>query len=82
MLKVRGTELRQAIYEALVDIAGPDAVPFSQEAQFLEQLDQAAVDDTLVALAANYLDARKVTIYGGTNEVQRNLIGRAALAAF
>jgi len=82
MLKVRGTELRQAIYETLVDIAGPDAVPFSQEAQFLEQLDQAAVDDTLVALAANYLDARKVTIYGGTNEVQRNLIGRAALAAF
>jgi len=29
MLKVRGTELRQAIYETLVDIAGPSAVPFS-----------------------------------------------------
>ena len=35
MLKVRGTELRQAIYELLVDIAGPNAVPFSAEAQFL-----------------------------------------------
>ena len=53
MLKVRGTELRQSIYELLVDIAGPDAVPFSQEAQFLEHLDQAAVDPSLVAVAAN-----------------------------
>lgn len=82
MLKVRGTELRQAIYEALVDIAGPDAVPFSLEAQFLEHLDEAATDASLVALAANCLDSRKFTIYGGTNEVQRNLIARAALDAF
>ena len=82
MLKVRGTELRQAIFETLVDIAGPNAVPFSQEAQFLEHLDQAAVDASLVALAANCLDSRKLTIYGGTNEVQRNMIARAALDAF
>ena len=82
MLKVRGTELRQAIYETLVDIAGPDAVPFSLAAQELEHLDQAAVDESLVALAANCLDSRKVTIYGGSNEVQRNLIARATLDAY
>jgi alkylation response protein AidB-like acyl-CoA dehydrogenase len=82
MLKVRGTELRQAIYEALLDIAGADAVPFSAEAQFLEHLDEAAVDPALAAVAANCLDARKVSIYGGTNEVQRNLIARAALDAY
>jgi len=82
MLKVRGTELRQAIYETLLDIAGPDAVPFSAEAQFLEHLDAAAQDETLVTLAANCLDSRKVTIYGGTNEVQRNLIAKATLDAY
>jgi alkylation response protein AidB-like acyl-CoA dehydrogenase len=82
MLKVRGTELRQAIFETLVDIAGPDAVPFSAEAQFLEHLDAAAQDDTLVSLAANCLDSRKLTIYGGTNEVQRNLIAKATLDAY
>jgi len=82
MLKVRGTELRQAIFEALLDIAGPDAVPFSLDAQNLEHLDEAVTDPTLVALAANCLDARKLTIYGGTNEVQRNLIARATLDAF
>lgn len=82
MLKVRGTELRQAIYETLLDIAGADAVPFSAEAQFLEHLDEASVDPELAAVAANCLDARKVSIYGGTNEVQRNLIARAALDAY
>ena len=82
MLKVRGTELRQAIFEVLLDIAGPDAVPFSLDAQNLEHLDEAVTDPTLVALAANCLDARKLTIYGGTNEVQRNLIARATLDAF
>jgi alkylation response protein AidB-like acyl-CoA dehydrogenase len=82
MLKVRGTELRQAIYETLLDIAGADAVPFSAEAQFLQHLDEAAVDPSLAAVAANCLDARKVSIYGGTNEVQRNLIARAALDAY
>jgi len=82
MLKVRGTELRQAIYETLVDIAGPDAVPFSLDAQQLEHLEDAVVDESLVTLAANCLDSRKVTIYGGTNEVQRNLIARATLDAY
>jgi len=82
MLKVRGTELRQAIYETLLDIAGPHALAFSQEAQFLEHLDQAAVDASMVAVAANCLDSRKVTIYGGTSEVQRNLIARAAIDAY
>ncbi|MDO8772626.1 MAG: acyl-CoA dehydrogenase family protein [Burkholderiaceae bacterium] len=81
ILKVRGTELRQAIYELLVDIAGPQAVPFSIEAQFLEHLDEAVTPAEMVSLAANCLDSRKLTIYGGANEVQRNLIARAALAA-
>jgi len=82
LLKVRGTELRQAIYELLVDIAGPDALPFSAEAQFLEALDgELAAPAELGTLAANCLDARKLSIYGGANEVQRNLIAQAVLAA-
>jgi alkylation response protein AidB-like acyl-CoA dehydrogenase len=81
MLKVRGTELRQAIFESLVDIAGPSAVPFSAEAQFLESVGELAVPAELGTLAANYLDSRKLSLYGGANEVQRNLIAKAFLAA-
>jgi alkylation response protein AidB-like acyl-CoA dehydrogenase len=77
MLKVRGTELRQGIYALLTEIAGPYALPFDEQAL----IDQAGYvgpsPDELIAVAANYFDARKVSIYGGTNEVQRNLISRA-----
>ncbi|MBP0637741.1 MULTISPECIES: acyl-CoA dehydrogenase family protein [unclassified Cupriavidus] len=86
MLKVRGTELRQAIYELLVEIAGPHAVPFDEGALLGEGGDggdgaDAASPPELAALAANYLDARKLSIYGGVNEVQRNLISKAFLSA-
>ena len=80
MLKVRGTELRQAIHELLLDIGGADALPFDPEAQFLAQ-QAAEAGDLLATLAANALDARKLSIYGGSNEVQRNLIAQAVLAA-
>jgi alkylation response protein AidB-like acyl-CoA dehydrogenase len=92
MLKVLGTELRQALYETLLEIGGPDALPFSAEAQFLEAWAGAAgegaegapplpVAAECATLAANALDSRKLSIYGGSNEVQRNLIARAVLAA-
>jgi alkylation response protein AidB-like acyl-CoA dehydrogenase len=94
MLKVLGTELRQALYETLLEIGGPDALPFSAEAQFLEAWAGAAgegaegaegapplpVAAECATLAANALDSRKLSIYGGSNEVQRNLIARAVLA--
>jgi len=80
LLKVRGTELRQAIHELLVDIAGPMALPFSVESQFLGGEPATAAPPELATLAANCLDARKLSIYGGANEVQRNLIAKAVLA--
>ena len=74
MLKVRGTELRQAIYETLVDIAGPMRCRSRWRRSSWNSVDEAATDASLVALAANCLDSRKLSIYGGANEVQRNLI--------
>jgi alkylation response protein AidB-like acyl-CoA dehydrogenase len=83
MLKVRGTELRQAIYETLVEVAGPHAVPFDEAALLdLAGAEAGAITPPeLVAIAANYLDSRKLSIYGGANEVQRNLISKAFLTA-
>ena len=77
MLKVRGTELRQGIYALLTEIAGPFAVPFDEQAMLDVAGYAGPSPDELIAVAANYFDARKVSIYGGTNEVQRNLISRA-----
>ena len=74
MLKVRGTELRQSIYRLMLEVAGPEAAlwPGAHDDDALAELR---------ALAPDYLDARKFSIYGGTNEVQRNLIAKALLAA-
>lgn len=80
VLKVRGTELRQALYELLLEVAGPQAVPFEERAMTLEGSEGFASPPGLASLAANYLDSRKLSIYGGANEVQRNLIARAVLA--
>jgi alkylation response protein AidB-like acyl-CoA dehydrogenase len=77
MLKVRGTELRQAIYALLTEVAGPHGVPFDEVALLDQAGHEPPSPDDLVAVAANYFDARKLSIYGGTNEVQRNLISRA-----
>jgi alkylation response protein AidB-like acyl-CoA dehydrogenase len=81
LLKVRGTELRQAIYETLLDIGGPEALPFDAQAQTLNAAAELPDGAALGSLAANCLDARKLSIYGGSNEVQRNLIAQAQLAA-
>jgi alkylation response protein AidB-like acyl-CoA dehydrogenase len=79
MLKVRGSEIQQDLGRLLMECAGPYAMPYSTDA-----LEEGHGDDTpggiqLAGLAAQYLDLRKVSIYGGTNEVQKNLIARAVV---
>ncbi|WP_302140549.1 acyl-CoA dehydrogenase family protein [Halomonas alkalicola] len=79
MLKVRGTELRQDIFELLYEVAGSAAIPFSEDAMRLEGKDPLIGDDERASLAANFLDSRKLSIYGGTNEVQRNVTAQMLL---
>lgn len=75
MLKVRGTELRQDIYRLMLEVTGPQGMYWPAED---------GEEDSLLAqlhgVATDVLDARKFSIYGGTNEVQRNLIARALFA--
>jgi alkylation response protein AidB-like acyl-CoA dehydrogenase len=72
VLKLRGSQLQQAATELLVDIAGPQSV-----ASF------AGADSDVPGWAQvstlNYLNYRKVSIYGGSNEVQRQIIAGSIL---
>ncbi len=81
VLKVRGTELRQDIYGLLLQLAGPHAIPFVPEALEEGFTDELPSPNDCIGVSANYLDARKLSIYGGSNEVQRNLIAKALLSA-
>ncbi len=72
VLKLRGSELQQAATELLVDIAGPLSL-----ASFADGGSQVP-DQARVSVPA-YLNYRKVSIYGGSNEVQRTIIAGTIL---
>ncbi|KRF35255.1 acyl-CoA dehydrogenase family protein [Nocardioides sp. Soil805] len=72
VLKLKGTELQQAVSELAVDLAGPASIA------------SGADDDSPLAgwarrSAPTYLNLRKASIYGGSNEIQRQIIARTIL---
>ena len=72
VLKLRGSELQQAATELIVDLAGPLSVAsFAGEGS--------DVPDWARAATPHYLNYRKVSIYGGSNEVQRTIIAGSIL---
>lgn len=78
LLKVRGTEIQQAITELLMQAVGPYALPYDAKVLKLgwQQADPVG-PEYAAPLAASYFDARKTSIYGGSNEIQKNIIAKA-----
>ena len=76
VLKLIGTTLAQAITERQLEAAGPLALEFSQQAFELAPYEP---ESSVSTLAGFYLNLRKISIYGGTDEVQRNIIAKMAL---
>ncbi|RKT14168.1 hypothetical protein B0G69_7400 [Paraburkholderia sp. RAU2J] len=79
VLKIRGSEIQQELTELIMECAGPYAVPFVADALDGEWSGETANGELLNALAAHYLDWRKISIYGGSTEVQKNIIAKLAL---
>ena len=79
MLKLQGTEAEQAIQELAVEVAGPYAAADQHEARQMHS-NAAPLSDLFGMMAVpRYLNGRAATIYGGSNEVQRNIIAKAVL---
>lgn len=70
IVKLRGSQLQQRAAELLMDVAGPAG---------LHAMTGDLEDDAPSLALANYLNARKVSIYGGANEIQRNIIAKQVL---
>jgi alkylation response protein AidB-like acyl-CoA dehydrogenase len=82
LLKIRGSEIQQRYTELMMLAAGPFALPLIQEAMEAGwQGDQAFPGGAAhcAPLASNYFNMRKTTIYGGSNEVQRNIVAQTLL---
>ncbi len=78
VLKVKGTELLQATTELAVDVAGPLASPiWAQELAAMNEPDD--LMEAASASTGSYLFLRAASIYGGTNEIQKNILTKAVL---
>jgi alkylation response protein AidB-like acyl-CoA dehydrogenase len=72
VLKLKGTELQQAVSELMVDLAGPASVASGAD-------DGSDLADWTRTVTPTYLNLRKASIYGGSNEIQRQIISRTIL---
>ncbi|MNV90324.1 hypothetical protein D3C71_1846990 [compost metagenome] len=85
LLKIKGSEIQQRYGELMMLAAGPYSLPFIEEAMEAGwQGDQGANalggfpggEVANAPLASTYFNMRKTTIYGGSNEVQRNIVAQ------
>jgi pimeloyl-CoA dehydrogenase large subunit len=77
ILKLKGSEIQQATTELLLEVVGPYALPYEPD---LEGRNEPPVGpDWAAPLAPMYFNWRKASIYGGSNEIQRNIIAKAIL---
>jgi alkylation response protein AidB-like acyl-CoA dehydrogenase len=72
VLKLKGTELQQAVSELMVDLSGTLALASGAG-------EGSDVPDSARVAVPTYLNLRKASIYGGSNEIQRQIIASTIL---
>jgi alkylation response protein AidB-like acyl-CoA dehydrogenase len=81
LLKIRGSESQQRYSELMMLAAGPLSRAFVHEAMDAGWQGDLAFPSSLLPLAGTYFNMRKTTIYGGSNEVQRNIVAQTVLGS-
>ncbi len=79
ILKIKGTEIQQAVTELFVEAAGYYAMPYTPE-RFEPGSNELPIGPEFAAQTGpKYFNMRKTSIYGGSNEIQKNIIAKAVL---
>jgi pimeloyl-CoA dehydrogenase large subunit len=80
ILKIKGSEIQQIITELLLEVVGPYALPDQVAHDESDRWNEPPVGPEWAGpLAPQYFNNRKTTIYGGSNEIQKNIIAKAIL---
>jgi alkylation response protein AidB-like acyl-CoA dehydrogenase len=79
LLKIRGSEIQQRYSELMMLAAGPSSLPLIREAMEAGWQGDFPGPAFAAPLASTYFNMRKTTIYGGSNEVQRNIVSQFVL---
>ena len=77
ILKLKGSELQQATTELLMDVVGPYVLPYDDAEEGSNEMPVGP--DYAAEAAPTYFNWRKISIYGGSNEIQRNIVAKAIL---
>ena len=79
MLKTRGTELNQAVTELALEAVGYYGEPVDQSLPIEGDNFQPVGPASANGVAQHYFNTRKVSIYAGSNEIQRNIMAKLVL---
>ncbi len=79
ILKLRGTEIQQELTELQMEAVGPNALPYLPMSLEENWIGPTVGPNYATPLASRYFNYRKVSIYGGTNEIQKNIISKRVL---
>jgi acyl-CoA dehydrogenase len=77
LLKLRWSEIRQAIAELAVDTVGADALRWRTERPLYETLQLPPEEEEIAAALPRYLNSRAFSIMGGTSEIQTNILAKS-----
>ena len=80
LLKIRGTEVQQTIDVLMMEAAGYYALPYVPAQYDLDFDDDDRIGSgSETATSLQYFNNRKASIYGGSNEIQKNIISKHVL---
>ncbi|APV49023.1 pimeloyl-CoA dehydrogenase large subunit [Betaproteobacteria bacterium GR16-43] len=79
ILKVRGTEIQQALSELMMQAVGVYGIPYVPEALDAGWTGEGVGADYAAPLSGHYFNMRKTSIYGGSNEIQKNIVAQLSL---
>jgi alkylation response protein AidB-like acyl-CoA dehydrogenase len=79
-LKLCGTEIEQGLNELMVEILAYYAVPYEPHTLRLDSNIEPVAPESGLGIVAEHLLRRAASIYGGSNEIQRNIIAKMVLA--
>ncbi len=77
ILKLKGSVIQQQLTELMMDVVGPYVMPYQPPDEARNE--PVIGPDYAAGAAPSYFNYRKVSIYGGSNEIQRNIVAKAIL---
>ena len=79
ILKIRGSEIQQEITELTLEASGYYAYPYQMKSMEKGSNEPIVGPSWGISSAPKYFNTRKTTIYGGSNEIQKNILAKMVL---